>query len=442
MGNFLKQIVSFFLPESYVERLFNPNGQKYFFHVGWNLFGRLIYLPLAFLVNVYLVRYLGPQQWGTLSYVVSFVGIFSFLASLGVDSILYVDLVKEPQNKDKLLGTAFGLKCLGSVLSFGVIMGASLFMGNSSFVMLIMAIVAASIFFQPINIVNYFFQAKVQSKPTVISSLIISFLMAGLKIFFVYFEYSLVYFALIYLFEAVLMAFGYWYIYQHSGEKISKWSFDKVLAFEMFKYSWPLILSSAFAMIYSRIDQVMIKHYMSETAVGFYDTAVRIAEMWYILPTIIVGSVMPAVLNAKTISNEFYSLRLKRLYSFVIYFSLIFILPISLGSNYIISFLYGPEFFASAVVLRFYVWAGVAVLVGTVLNQYLLGEKETKVSLAINLAGMILNIILNVILIPKKGLAGAALSTMISYSIIPLTVIFFPKIRWQLSLMLKAILIK
>lgn len=136
MGNFLKQVVSFFLPESYVERLFNPNGQKYFFHVGWNLFGRLIYLPLAFLVNVYLVRYLGPQQWGTLSYVVSFVGIFSFLASLGVDSILYVDLVKEPQNKDKLLGTAFGLKCLGSVLSFGVIMGASLFMGNSSFVML------------------------------------------------------------------------------------------------------------------------------------------------------------------------------------------------------------------------------------------------------------------------------------------------------------------
>jgi len=442
MGIFLKKIVSFFLPESYVERLFNPNGQKYFFHVGWNLFGRVIYLPLAFLVNVYVVRYLGPEQWGTLSYVVSFVGIFSFLASLGVDSILYVDLVKEPENKDKLLGTAFVLKSVGSVLSFVVIMIASEIMGNSSFTTMVMAIVAASIFFQPINIVNYFFQAKVQSKPTVISSLVISFLMAGLKIFFVYFGYSLVFFASIYLLEAILMAFGYWYIYKKSGEKIFNWSFDRKLAVEMFKYSWPLILSSAFAMVYSRIDQVMIKHYMSETAVGFYDTAVRIAEMWYILPTIIVGSVMPAVLNAKTVSEEFYALRLKRLYSFVIYFSLIFIMPISLGSNYIISFLYGSEFFASAVVLRFYVWAGVAVLVGTVLNQYLLGEKETKVSLAINLVGMVLNVVLNIFLIPKKGLAGAAMATMISYSIVPLTVIFFPKIRWQLSLMLKAIFIK
>lgn len=442
MGNFLKKIISFFLPESYAERLFNPNGQKYFFHVGWNLLGRLIYLPLAFLVNVYVVRYLGPQQWGTLSYVVSFVGIFSFFASLGVDSILYVDLVKEPEKKDKLLGTAFGLKSFGSVLAFVVIMSASLLMGNSSSSTVLMAIVAASIFFQPINIVNYFFQAKVQSKPTVISSLIISFLMAGLKVFFVFAKYPLVFFALIYLFEAILMAIGYWYIYKRSGEKISNWFFDKVLAFEMFKYSWPLILSSAFAMVYSRIDQVIIKHYMNETAVGFYDTAVRIAEMWYILPSIIVGSVMPAVLNAKTISPEFYALRLKRLYSFVIYFSLIFILPISLGSNYIISFLYGPEFFASAVVLRFYVWAGVAVLVGTVLNQYLLGEKETKVSLAINLAGMVLNIVLNIVLIPKKGLAGAALATMISYSIVPVTVIFFPKIRWQLALMFKAILIK
>jgi len=442
MGIFFKKIVSFFLPESYVERLFNPNGQKYFFHVGWNLFGRVIYLPLAFLVNVYVVRYLGPEQWGTLSYVVSFVGIFSFLASLGVDSILYVDLVKEPENKDKLLGTAFVLKSVGSVLSFVVIMIASEIMGNSSFTTMVMAIVAASIFFQPINIVNYFFQAKVQSKPTVISSLVISFLMAGLKIFFVYFGYSLVFFASIYLLEAILMAFGYWYIYKKSGEKIFNWSFDRKLAVEMFKYSWPLILSSAFAMVYSRIDQVMIKHYMSETAVGFYDTAVRIAEMWYILPTIIVGSVMPAVLNAKTVSEEFYALRLKRLYSFVIYFSLIFIMPISLGSNYIISFLYGSEFFASAVVLRFYVWAGVAVLVGMVLNQYLLGEKETKVSLAINLVGMVLNVVLNIFLIPKKGLAGAAMATMISYSIVPLTVIFFPKIRWQLSLMLKAILIK
>ena len=104
--------------------------------------------------------------------------------------------------------------------------------------------------------------------------------------------------------------------------------------------------------------------------------------------------------------------------------------------------LYGQEFLSAAVVLRYYVWAGVSVCVGTVLNQYLIGEKQTKTSLFLSLSGMVLNIALNFFLIPKKGLAGAALATMISYSLIPLTVIFFPKARWQLTLMIKSLAIK
>ena len=206
--------------------------------------------------------------------------------------------------------------------------------------------------------------------------------------------------------------------------------------------AWPLIFSSAFALIYSRIDQVFIKHMLNDTSVGIYDAAVRLSEIWYLVPAIIAGSLFPAIVNAKKISEESYKNRIAKLYSLLIYLSFIMIIPLFILSDRVILLLYGNEFILSAAVIRIYVWTGVSASVGTVMNYYLINENFIKLSLLFNLVGMLSNVILNIIFIPLYGATGAALATLISYSLVPIVIFFFKKTRDHGFLILRAFMFK
>ncbi len=439
MKSIVTPIIQWILPDQVALKLNQEGPRRYFFHTSWNLAGRMLSLILAFFVSVYVIRYLGPSSWGLLSYVVSFTGIFAFVASLGVDNILYVDLVNDPKRRDLYLGTAFGLKLIGGILAFVITLAVSYFSGNSAYTNFLMAVVAAGFFFQPLNVVNTYFQAGVNSKPTVILSLAVNVCLSVLKIIFVNMGLTVGYFLLIYFIEAVLSAAGYLFIYRWFGLSVLQWRWANSAAKTIFTASWPLILSSAFTFVYSRIDQVMIKQLLNQTAVGLYDTGVRLAELWYIFPSIIIGSVFPAIINAKKNNFELFESRITRLYFFSLCLALGFIIPISVLSGFIIKLLYGTAFLPAAGVLKIYVWAGVSVTLATIVNQYLISEKLTRISLYLNLFGMLLNIALNILFIPRYGIYGAAWATLISYSLIPAGLVFFKSGRGQFRYMSRAL---
>ncbi len=439
---FIKKITRFFLPESWLFELRFQGLRKYFFNSGWNLVGKILASAVAFFVNIYIVRSLGPDKYGLVSYVISYVGMFSFLASLGIDSILYVDLIKQPEKKEELMGAAFLLRVAGAFLTIGLVLVTFLFNHNDFYTNLLIFIVSLSFVFQSFGIINTFFQAKVLSKPVVIISLAVSLILSTLKVVCVYLKLDLIYFISIFFLESIFYSIGYIFIYVKDSRSIFNWRISRQYCKDMLKSSWPLIFSVAFISIYSRVDQVMIKHMMSNASVGFYDIAVRLSELWYFFPTIIIGSIFPAVLNASKISYQRYEERLARLYGLAFYLSLVFVLPMSLLSKFIIEITYGKDFLSAATVLSIYVWAGIAVAISSVLNQALIGEKKTKISFIINFLGMLTNVLLNLIFIPRYGINGAAFATLISYSIIPFCALLFKSSQRQGVLVLRGIFFK
>ena len=72
------------------------------------------------LVGIWVARYLGPEKFGLLSYVLAFTAIFSGTARLGLDGIMVRELVNHPEKRDTYLGTAFWLKMLGGFLVIGI----------------------------------------------------------------------------------------------------------------------------------------------------------------------------------------------------------------------------------------------------------------------------------------------------------------------------------
>src|SRR3989338_4509694 len=122
--------------------------RKYFTNTAWGFAGRISSMIVSFFVVVYVIRFLGPSQYGLLSYAVSFVGMFGILASLGIDSILYRDLVKYPEKRDQILGTAFYLKMAGAAASIIITLFASYFLGDDFYTSFIIFLIAAPLIFQ------------------------------------------------------------------------------------------------------------------------------------------------------------------------------------------------------------------------------------------------------------------------------------------------------
>lgn len=416
--------------------------RKYFSNITWSFTGRIISSVIGFLTGIFVVRFLGPDKYGLLSYAVSFVGLFSFIASLGIDSILYRDLVKFPEKRDRLLGTAFLLKVIGALFSILFIIIASLFLNHDAYTTLLVLIISLSLIFQSFNVISSYFQSLVLSKFPVIVLLLTGVFLSVLKICLILFSAPLIWFAAIFLLEGIITAVGFILIYSRNNFNIFNWKVNFNIGKELFMNAWPLMFSSAFTLIYSRIDQVLIKHMLGDAAVGIYDVAVRLSEIWYLVPAIVVGSLFPAIINAKKVSEDSYKNRMAKLYSLLIYLSLIMIIPLFFLADRVILLLYGEEFIMSAGVIRIYVWTGISVSIGTVMNYYLINENFIRLSFVFSLIGMLSNVVLNIALIPLYGAAGAALATLISYSLMPIMIFFFKKTRDHGFLILRAFVFK
>lgn len=408
--------------------ILNHDGfKRYFANTGWMFLGQMTSLVISFFIGVWLARYLGPENYGIISYVVAFAGLFSFIASLGVDGILNRELVAHPEQRDELMGTAFRLKLFGGLISFLVTIVAA-FLFESSWLIRSLIILYSLVFIvQAVNVISIFFQANVLSKNNVRSILTATIISSILKVVLIISGKGIIWLALIYFLDSVWQGLGYLWSYNHHNLKFKTWRFNKQLAKKIISSSWFLMLSSASVYIYMKIDQVMVGYFMGDYAVGLYAAAVRFAEVWYFIPVMICSSVFPAIVNAKNTNYLIYKKRLKALYLLMIAVALIIAIPTTILAPWAITILFGGEFIASAGILQVYVWSSIGFFLGWAINQYLLSENKTKTIMFYNMLSMMLNIGLNLILIPKLGLIGAAWSTLISYSVGPLVILVFNK---------------
>lgn len=414
--------------------------KKYFKNTSWLLIEKIIRVIIGAFVIISITNYLGPFDFGLYSYTLSFAGIFTVIATLGIDTILTRELVIDPAKKDILLGTGLGLKFFGSLLSLLFLVIAILFTSHNRLTNLLIFIIAAAPIFQAFNVVDLFFQSKVQSKYSVIiqsSSFIVTSI---IKLSLIIFRAPLLYFAIFTTAEYVFLAAGYLIMYKNKVGDIKRWNFKIEAARIMLKDSWPLILSGVVITIYMKIDQVMIKQMLGNTEVGYYAAAVRLCEAWYFLPAIVTTSLFPAIVNAKKINESLYQSRLQKLYDLLAWASIGIALPTTFLSKYIIEILYKPEFLPAASVLTIYIWAGVATFLGVASSQYLITENFTKIAFTRTFIGMVVNVILNFILIPVYGINGSAFATLISYSAATFSIYFSMNTRQQTIMMFKSIL--
>ena len=395
-----------------------PGFRKYFANTSWLLGERVLRMVVSLFVGIYVARYLGPERYGLLSYTLSFVWLFSSLASFGLDDILVRELLQSPEKRNNLLGTVFWLKVCGAIVMGTGIAAVLQFKAEDQQTYWLIALIALGFLFQATNVVDIYFQAQVQSKFAVRAQVFQLLITSLFKIYLVWNQAELIWFAFALMLEQAVVALLYLLVYHWKIEWFPFCFFRWKQAKKLMRDAWPLIFTGMVVSVYMKIDQVMLKEMLNTEAVGVYAAAVKLCEAWYFVPTAVMASVFPAVIEARKKSVSLYEERVQKLYDLMVWGSVAVALPTTLLADWIILILYGADFQEAAEVLRIYIWASVFVALGVASSKWLVAENLQSYSFYRTALGAVLNISCNLWLIPIYGIKGAVFATLISYFIV------------------------
>jgi PST family polysaccharide transporter len=277
-------------------------------------------------------------------------------------------------------------------------------------------LISLTLLFQSFDVLDLYFQSQIKSKYTVISKNAAFAVAAGTRLALIHFKASIVLFAASNVLEALLGALCLWLVYSRTGGSMRSWKYASSRARTLLRESWPLILAGTATMIYMRIDVVMLEHMAGATAVGIYAAATRLSEVWYFIPMAIVSSISPVIMQSRP-DREIYELRLQQLFSFMVLISVLIAIFMSFGYSHLVHLVFGPNYASSAPILAVHIWASVFVFLGVAQTPWDTAESLMRLSLKRTAAGAVVNVILNLILIPRYAGMGAAVATLVAYSL-------------------------
>ncbi|MDX8126520.1 flippase [Methylomonas sp. OY6] len=433
-----------FLPKFISNRLIGRSElQLIVANTSWLFIDKIIRMGVGLFVGVWVARYLGPEQFGLWSYAIAFTSLFSAFASFGIDSIVVRELVKNPERQNELLGTAFVLKLIGGTLTLLIAIVAILLLRNGDTLTLWMvAISAAGFIFQSFNVIEFYFQARVRSKYTVLAASSAFIFVTIVKVILILSFAPLILFAWVGLIEVGLTSLFLIVSYKKDHNNICSWSCNKSTAISLMKNGWPLVFSSLAIMIQARVDQVMLGDMIGNAEVGQYSAAMRLIEVFSFLPTIIVSTLSPYITKAKLISETLYHERLLEIYRLMFILFLVVAIPIYFWGGEFVLFVFGDEYKRAGGLLSLFAIRLFFANFGVAKSLFTVNESLFKYALITAVIGAIVNILGNYLLIPYYGAEGAIISTIISFSITIFMVdLFYTPTRLNFYLMVYAVFI-
>ncbi len=379
----------------------------------WLICGNIVYKIIAFIVGIFTARYLGPGNYGLINYASAYTTFFFSLATLGINSILVKKIIDNPHQEGMVLGTTLVLQGCSSLLSVFVIMGIVFFADFGDIVTItVVFLVSLGLFFQMLDTIKYWFQAKLESKYATVAT-VIAYLVASIyQIVLLTCNKSVEWFALAKSIDYLCVAVILFAIYKL--KKGPKLHFSRDAAKKLLKESYPFILSGLMVSVYGATDKLMLKQMIDDEAVGYYSTAVSISVVWVFVLSAIIDSVKPVIMQLHNTDLLEYRKKNIQLYRIVFYLSLIASIGITVFSELGISILYGDAYRGAIAPLRVATWYVAFSYLGVARDAWIVCEGLQKYLPKLYAGAALINVILNYILIPKIGASGAALASLIT----------------------------
>ncbi|MDP3954143.1 MAG: flippase [bacterium] len=374
-------------------------------------FSRLILGGISLVIVVFTTRYLGPEGYGDYSAILAYLFLFVTLADLGLYTVLTREISKTGADEERIVGNIFTLR-------LAIILGAAILANLITFFLpysqtVRLGILIASVFMVLSSlgqVLMGIFQKNLKIYWVSISDLVARLIQLGLVLTLVFIKAGFLYFILAVSISEIVH-FCCIFIFANRLTRI-RIIFDKKYWTDIIKTALPIGISLVFVLIYFKLDTFLLSIMKPSRDVGIYSAAYKIMEFGIFFPAAYLGLVMP-VLSKHAVTNpgEF-----KRVFQNTFNKLAIFGWPVTffaiVASGQMIALLGGGGFSASAEVLQILSLAMFIIFFGNLGGHSLVALNLQKKGMWLYMAGMVINLIGNLVLIPKYTYIAAAWTTV------------------------------
>jgi O-antigen/teichoic acid export membrane protein len=373
---------------------------------------------LSVVLGIFIARYLGVVGLGKYSFAYTFVFFFSIFLDIGYNTLLIREVSRDKLKADKYVSNLLSFRAIFGFIVFGFIFVTINLMDYPSEMKNLVYLFAVYIILESFaSVYKVTFRAFEKMEYESVITISANILRVTLALCVIFLGYGLLAIGLVFIFSSIFDLLFSTFICERKFVK-SRTEFDLSFFKGTIQLALPLVMVSVFANIFIKADTIMLSLLKGDAVVGWYNAAYNLVLSLRIIPQLLVSAILP------TLSFYYISKKTSLKYIYEKYFRYLFILglPAAMGtmllSNKIILFFYESHFTNSIIILQILSWDILLIFLYTILGAFLISiDKQNQMAIAV-LITAIVNVSLNIILIPNFSYVGAAIATVVCETIL------------------------
>lgn len=413
-----------------------------FRNAGWIVGGRVAQMGVQLFLSLLTARYLGPGNYGLLSYAAAYTGFFSSLCTLGIPSVLVKELLDHPGSEGEILGSALLLRMGASLLSSLAVLGIVFVADRGDReVLLVAGLSCGAMVLRNFEVFYCWFQSRLRARVLAVTALAAYLLASVYRAALLVLGKGVIWFAAASVLEQGTVAVLFLRAYRsHGGTKLAV-SLERGKA--ILKKSCHFILPGLMVAVYGQTDKIMLKQYAGPSGLACYSAAMSLSTVWCFVLSAVIDSSYPGIAQAYQRDKRLFRRKNKQLYAFVFYLCMAVSVVLSLLAEPLVALLYGQEYLGAAAPLRILAWSAGFSYLGVARNAWVVCENRQRKLVWAYAAAAAVNVGLNLLWIPRWGAAGAAGASLAAQVVTTVAAPFFIRdLRENAVLMMQALALR
>lgn len=388
-------------------------GNRVFNNVKWVVVCKAIQSVAQLVIGMMTARYLGPDNYGLINYAKSVVSFAIPFMRLGLDITLTKELVENPEQQDRVMGTALVMEMVSSLVCLGAVIGfVTAFNHGEPQTIVVCFLYGISMFFQAVELIQHWFHSNLKSKYPSVVALVSYGIVSAIKIYCLISAKSVYWFAVIYSIEYGIIGLLLMILYVKKEKR--SFGFSWPLAKKMYNRGKYYIWATLMVSLFQNTDHVMLTLMAGNVENGYYTAAITTVGVVQFVYMAIIDSVRVVIIESKKTDEQAYRKNVSGLYGLIIYMSVMQSIAFTVLAKPIIGILYGNTYMEAVPILRILVWYLAFSFMGVIRNIWILAEEKQSILWKINLMGAVLNALMNAFMIPAWGACGAATASLLT----------------------------
>ncbi|MCR4275176.1 MAG: flippase [Candidatus Wolfebacteria bacterium] len=380
----------------------------------WLFFGEISSRLLRMIIIIYAARVLGAGGWGVFSYAITLAAFFTTFSDIGISAMLIRESSKNPSMRSQYLSTSLFIKLFLIIISACLIIFISPSLTKIEQVKPLLPIIALILFFDGMREFGFSLNRSLEKMESeALIKTVTNFLIVGLGLIFLMYSKTVKSLAFSYTIgSGIGFLLTIWILRSHFKNLFS--NFAKKLIWPIFSTAWPFALMGVLGGIMINTDTIMLGWWRTAEEIGFYSVVQRIIQALYLVPVLFSSSVFPSFSRLANKDNEKFRTILEKSIALVLLIGIPLIFGGVFLANEIITALFGNEYLPAATTFQILLLTILLEFPVIFIGNAIFAYNEQKKFIGFLTIGAISNVVFNWLLIPRYGIAGSAVATVIA----------------------------